>query len=61
MKAHKNLIIGIAFLLFQAIVLIVKGMPDLESGSYGIGYLLGYLAPGVIGIVLMVIYFIKKR
>jgi len=61
MKANKKLIAGIAFLILQAIVLIVRGFPQVGSDSYSVGYLVGILSPGVIGIVLIVIHFITKK
>lgn len=60
MKAHKKLIGAIAFLVLQVIVLIVNGLPKLDGGAYDMGYLVGTLAPGVIGIILLVVYFLGK-
>lgn len=60
MKAYKKLIGAIAFLVLQAIVILVNGFPKLDSGAYGIGYLVGSLIPGVIGITLLIVYFLDK-
>ena len=60
MNAHKKLIAAIVFLAFQVIVILVNGFPKMDSGAYGIGYLIGYLATGVIGLILLVLY-LKER
>lgn len=60
MKDHKKLIGGIAFLVLQAIVILVNEFPKLNSDSYEIGYFVGSLTPGVIGIILLVVYFSSK-
>ena len=61
MAAYKKLIAGIAFLVLQAIVVLINGLPKIEAGAYGAGYLIGYLAPGIIGIILLIVHFISKR
>ena len=60
MKAHKKLFAGIAFLILQVIVFLVNGFPKFDSGAYELGYLVGSLAPGVIGLVLLAVYFLNK-
>lgn len=61
MKANKKLIAGVVFLVFQAIVILANGLPNVGSGAYGAGYLLGYLATGIIGIALIAAHFLGKR
>lgn len=60
MAVHKKLIAGILFLIFQLVVILVKGIPSIESSAYGIGYLVGYFATGVIGIIFLILYFKEK-
>lgn len=60
MKAYKKLIGAVAFLVLQVIVFVVNGFPKMDAGVYGMGYLIGTLAPGVIGIVLLVAHFVTK-
>lgn len=60
MKTNKKLIVGIAFLVLQVIVFIVRGFPEI-SDSYSAGYLVGTLAPGLIGIILIIVHFITKK
>ena len=61
MKTYKKLIAGIAFLVLQAIVFFVRGFPQIGSDAYSAGYLVGILAPGIIGIVLIIVHFITKK
>lgn len=60
MKAHKSLIAGIIFLVVQLIALIVNGF-NFPSGAYGAGYLVGFFAPGIIGIIFLIVYFTKRK
>ena len=60
MKVYGKLILGILFLLLQIVVFLVNGFPQMNEGAYSFGYLAGQLAPGVIGIVLLAIYFLNK-
>lgn len=61
MKAHKFLIAGIIFLAIQVIAVLVSGFSNFESGAYGVGYLVGFFSPGIIGIIFLVIHFIKRH
>ena len=61
LKAHKRLFAGIAFLVIQVIVFLVNGFPKFDSGAYELGYLVGSLAPGAIGLVLIAVYFLTKN
>lgn len=61
MRANKKLIGGIAFLALQLVAILVNGFPRLDSGAYGMGYLVGLLIPGVIGIMLLIAYFREKN
>lgn len=61
MKTYKKLIAGIVFLVLQAIVFFVRGFPQIGSDAYSAGYLVGILAPGIIGIVLIIVHFITKK
>lgn len=61
MKDNKKLIAGIVFLTFQVVVLLVNGLPNEGYGAYGAGYLLGYLATGIIGIAFIAAHFLGKR
>lgn len=68
MKTRKYLIIliiGIILLVFQAIgilgSILGSGLANPESGAYEIGYLVGYFSPGIIGVVLLVVFFIKNH
>ena len=60
MKGRKYLIGGIIFLALQLFTIIVLGFPKTESNAYGVGYLVGYCAMGIIGICFLVAYFVNK-
>lgn len=60
MHAKKFLIAGIVFLVIQVISMIINGFSKFSSGAYGVGYLFGYFAPAIIGIIFLILYFTKK-
>lgn len=60
MKGRKQLIGGIVFLVLQVIVWFVNGIPQNGADAYGMGYLVGSLVPGVIGIIFLAAFFISK-
>lgn len=60
MKVYGKLIVGILFLLVQVAVIVINGFPKMNEGTYSFGYLVGFLAPGVIGIIMLVLFFISK-
>jgi len=46
--------VGIILIVLQAISLL-GGFPDVSGGAgYAAGFLLGYFAPGIIGVILLV-------
>jgi len=61
MNARKYLIAGVVFLAIQVISMIINGFSKFSSGSYGVGYLFGYFAPAIIGVIFLVLYFIKRN
>ena len=61
MKAYKKLIAGIVFLVIQAIVILINGFPKMGADSYSAGYIVGFLAPGIIGIILIIAHFLGKK
>ncbi len=46
-------IAGIVLIVLQVLALIGGGIPAV-GGVYGLGYLLGFFLPGIIGVILLV-------